>query len=201
VETPRGRFVAPDNGVLSYILAREPVIAAVSLTDPRYHLSPVSRTFHGRDVFAPVAAHLACGVSLTDLGKPAVRLVTFPVPGISVRPDGTLAGLVVHVDRFGNLITSIGKLLWRGDALSLQPAFSTARGRWLLPFPAGEARVCVASQCIDGIRPTYGDASAGQLLALVGSVGHLEIAVAGDSAAQVLGVGVGAEVVLGVKRP
>jgi S-adenosylmethionine hydrolase len=203
VETPRGCFVAPDNGVLSYVLAREPVTAAVSLTDPRYHLSPVSRTFHGRDVFAPVAAHLACGVPLPDLGESVARLVTFSVPCISVRPGGALGGVVIHVDRFGNLITSIGQLLWRGDDLSVRPAFSTAGGRgtgqWVSPFPASEARVRVGGRCIEGIRPAYGDAPAGELLALVGSAGHLEIAVAGGSAAQVLGAGVGAEVILEAK--
>jgi len=200
VETPHGCFVAPDNGVLSYVLAREPLIATVSLTNPRYHLFPVSRTFHGRDVFAPVAAHLACGVSLADVGESMAQLVTFPVPGISVRPDGAMRGLVIHVDRFGNLITSIGRLLWRGDDLSVQPAFSIAGGRGtrlrISPFPAGEARVYVGSRCIGGIQPTYGNAPAGEPLALVGSVGHLEIAVAGGSAAQVLDAGVGAEVIL-----
>jgi S-adenosylmethionine hydrolase len=203
VQTPRGCFVAPDNGVLSYVLDREPVTAAVSLTNPRYHLSPVSRTFHGRDVFAPVAAHLACGVPLPDLGESVARWVTFSVPHISVRPGGELGGVAIHVDRFGNLITSIGQLLWRGDDLSVRPAFSTAGGRgigqWSSPFPASEARVRVGGRCIEGIQPAYGDAPAGELLALVGSIGHLEIAVAGGSAAQVLGAGVGAEVILEAK--
>lgn len=203
VETPRGRFVAPDNGVLSYVLAREPVTAAVNLTNPRYHLAFVSRTFHGRDLFAPVAAHLACGVPLTNLGEPVARLVAFPVPGISVRPGGALSGQVIHVDRFGNLITSIGQLLWRGDDLLAQPAFSTSGDEdgalWSSPFLAIEARVRVGGRCIEGIRPTYGDAPAGGLLALVGSVGHLEIAVAGGSAAQTLGTGVGGEVILEAK--
>jgi len=204
VQTPRGCFVAPDNGVLSYVLDREPVTAAVSLTNPRYHLSPVSRTFHGRDVFAPVAAHLACGVPLPDLGESIARWVTFSVPHISVRPGGGLGGVVIHVDRFGNLITSIGQLLWRGDDLSVQPAFSTPGGRgmgqWSLPFPASEVWVRVGGRCIEGIQPVYGDAPAGELLALVGSIGHLEIAVAGGSAARVLGAGVGAEVILEAKR-
>lgn len=203
VETPHGHFVAPDNGVLSYVLARESVTAAVSLTDPHYHLSPVSRTFHGRDVFAPVAAHLACGVPLTALGESVARLVTFPVPGVSVRPDGALRGQVVHVDRFGNLVTSIGRLLWRDDELLLQPAFSRPRGErgepWSLIFAASEAEVHVGGRRIEGIQPTYGAAPPGELLALVGSADHLEIAVAGGSATEALGVGVGEEVILEVK--
>lgn len=205
VETPRGRFVAPDNGVLSYVLAREAVTAAVSLTNPRYHLSRVSHTFHGRDVFAPVAAHLACGISLPDLGESLARLVTFTVPGVSVRPGGALGGQVIHVDHFGNLVTSIGQLLWRGDDLLLQPAFSVVGDQGSeqesLPFPASQAQVHIGDQRIEGIRPTYGDAPAGELLALVGSVGHLEIAVAGGNAAQALGIGVGAGVFLEVKGP
>lgn len=202
VETLQGRYVAPDNGVLSYVLAREPVTAAVSLTNRCYHLSRVSRTFHGRDIFAPVAAHLARGVPLADLGESVTQLVTFPVPGISVRPDGVLGGRVIHVDRFGNLITSIGRLLWIGDNLALQPAFPIAGAEgceWgSSPFPAAEARVCAAGRRIEGVRPAYGDVPDGEYLALVGSVEHLEIAVAGGNAARALGIGVGAEVTLEV---
>jgi S-adenosylmethionine hydrolase len=199
-QTPQGCFVAPDNGVLSYVLAREPMTAAVSLTNPRFHLSSVSQTFHGRDIFGPVAAHLACGVPLIDLGESATQLVTFPVPGILVRPGDALGGQVIHVDRFGNLVTSIGRLHWRGNDLSVQPAFSIAgEGKFKSLFSASRARVRVADRCIKGIRPTYGDAPAGEFLALVGSFGHLEIAVAGGSAAQALHLGVGAEVILEVK--
>ena len=204
VETSERHFVAPDNGVLSYVLAREHLTAAVSLTNPRHHLRHVSRTFHGRDIFAPVAAHLACGVALADLGEPVSQLVTFPVPGLSVQSGSALAGQVIHVDRFGNLITSIGRLLWHGDKLSLQPALlAPGKGAQAsLPpsFVASEVRVYVGSQCIQGIRPTYGDATAGEVLALIGSIGHLEIAVAGGSAAQALGLGVGTEVRLEVAR-
>ncbi len=203
VKTSQGYFVAPDNGVLSYVLAREPVSAAVSLTNSRYHLSQVSRTFHGRDIFAPVAAYLARGAPLTDLGEAAIQLVMFPAPGISVRAGGALGGQVIHVDRFGNLVTSVGQLLWTDDNLTVRPVLPIAgdegSGRWLSPFPATEARVYVSGRRIEGIRPTYGDAPEGELLALVGSVGHLEIAVAGGSAAQSLGVGVGVEVTLEIK--
>ncbi len=204
VQTTQGCFVAPDNGVLSYVLAREAVTAAVSLTDPRYHLAHVGRTFHGRDIFSPVAAYLACGVPLSDLGELATRWATFPVPGIAVQPDGALAGRIIHVDRFGNLVTSIGRLLWSDDDLTLQPAFPTVGAAPAPPaelsFPASQARVRVGGQCIRGIRPTYGLVPQGECLALVGSVGHLEIAVSGGSAARTLGLDIGAEVTLEVKR-
>jgi len=204
VQTTQGRFVAPDNGVLSYVLAHKAVTAAVSLTNPRYHLAHVSRTFHGRDIFAPVAAHLACGASLSDLGEPVTQWATFPVPGIMVQPDGALAGRIIHVDHFGNLVTSIGRLLWHGDNLVLRPAFPTAGDAPALPteqsFPASQARVRVGGQCIRGIRLTYGLVPQGECLALVGSVGHLEIAVSGGSAARTLGLDVGAQVTLEVKK-
>ncbi len=205
VDTPRGRFVAPDNGVLSYVLARESPTAAVNLTNPRYHLSAVSHTFHGRDVFAPVAAYLACGVPLPDLGEPVARLVTFAVPGVSMRSDGALGGQIIHVDRFGNLITSIGHLRWHGDDLLLQPAFSAAakenrQGAAFASFRASQARVHIGGRCVTGIRPTYGHVPDGELLALVGSVGHLEIAVAGGSAAQTLGADIGHEVILEIAK-
>jgi len=204
VETSGRYFVVPDNGVLSYVLAREHLTAAVSLTNPRYHLSHVSRTFHGRDIFAPMTAHLACGVVLADLGEPVGQLVTFPAPGLSVQPGGILAGQVIHVDRFGNLIASIGRLLWHGDKLSLQPALPApgkgTQACLLPPFVASKARIHVGGQCIQGIQSTYGDALPSEVLALVGSIGHLEIAVAGGSAAQALGQGVGAEVRLEVTR-
>lgn len=203
VETPRGRFVAPDNGVLSYALACESVTAAVSLTDPRYHLSHVSHTFHGRDVFAPAAAHLACGVPLADLGEPVSGLVTWPLPGVSTPSGDTWEGQVIHVDHFGNLIASIGRLLWRGDELLVQPAFSSAAKEGgeprRLSFLAAQAQVRIAGRCIKSIRPTFGAAPPGELLALIGSAGHLEIAVAGGSAAEALDVGIGGEVILEVK--
>ncbi len=195
VETPCGCFVAPDNGVLSYVLAREAVTAAVSLTNPRYHLPHVSHTFHGRDVFAPAAAHLACGVPLAALGELVSELVTWPMPGISVLPGHALRGQVIHMDHFGNLITSIGRLSWCGAKLAL----SSPDREGDEPFPASEARVRVGDRCIEGIQSTYGNALPGELLALVGSAGHLEIAITGGSAAEILGLGTGTDVILEVK--
>jgi S-adenosylmethionine hydrolase len=119
---------------------------------------------------------------------------------MSAPPNNTLVGKVIHVDRFGNLVTSIGRLLWRGDELLVQPAFSTRReeknGQRPLTFNANKTRVHIAGQRIESIQPTYGDAPQGQLLALVGSAGHLEIAVAGGNAAEALGAGVGLEAIL-----
>lgn len=100
-------FVGPDNGLFSYVLAAEPAVLAVELENPGYQLPTPSATFHGRDIFAPAAAHLADGIPLDSLGPridPA-SLITFPLPGIQQRGDRLIAE-VVHIDRFGNVITS-----------------------------------------------------------------------------------------------
>lgn len=193
--TPAGCFVAPDNGALSYVMARERVEVVVELTDPRYRLPQVSYTFHGRDVFAPAAAHLAAGVPISALGPPVTDPVTFPPPRLDVAPE-QVEGEVLHADRFGNVITSIGLLGWSAGELSLDPAFGRVEGETLVRFRAGQAVVQVAGQEIAGVHRTYADVAPGQALALVGSEGHLEIAVREGSAAQRLGLHVGDAVVL-----
>jgi S-adenosylmethionine hydrolase len=187
LRTPAGHFVGPDNGVLTYVMAREPVEALVELADPRYRLPRVSHTFHGRDVFAPAAAHLAAGVPVAVLGPPVTDPVTFPPPRLEVTADG-VTGEVLHADRFGNAITSIGQLVWGGDGLSLDPAFQKAGRGGGVRFKADEAVVVVAGQEIAGVRRTYAEAAPGETLALVGSGGHLEIAVREGSAAGRLGL-------------
>ena len=187
LRTPVGSFVAPDNGVLSYVMAREPVEALVELADPSYCLPHVSHTFHGRDVFAPAAAHLAAGVPIASLGPSVTDPVTFPPPRLEVTHDG-IVGEALHVDRFGNVITSIGQLLWSGDELSLAPAFQAPTGGEPVRFKAGEAVVVVAGREIVGVHRTYAEVVSGETLALVGSEGHLEIAVREGHAGQRLGM-------------
>ncbi len=191
MQTPAGFFVGPDNGVFSYVMAREPVEALVELTNPRYHLPAVSHTFHGRDVFAPAAAHLAAGTPISALGPPLHDPVIFPSPRLEVTPAG-IAGEVLHVDHFGNVITSIGLLGW-GDAkdmLLLDPAFGGTgdEKQERFRFRADRATVVAAGQEITGVHRTYAQADSDQVLALVGSGGHLEIAVRDGNAAQRLGL-------------
>ena len=181
LRTPQATFVAPDNGVLSYVVAGERVEEIVHLTNPRYHLSPVSHTFHGRDIFAPAAAHLARGVPLAELGEPLAEIVTFPLPRPQVGPDGTIAGQIIHVDRFGNLITSI-----MSKDLTDHPLLR-------------EGIITIKGQSIRGIANNYAEGATGKLLALVGSSDHLEIAVSGGSASQTLAARVGDEVLLKVE--
>jgi S-adenosylmethionine hydrolase len=101
-------FVGPDNGLLSYILTEQPVHKAIALSNPAYHLPQVSATFQGRDVFAPVAAHLARGVTLGDLGTPLdpsdLKLLDLKYAS---RQDGQITAQIVYIDHFGNLISNI----------------------------------------------------------------------------------------------
>jgi len=207
LRTPMGTFVGPDNGVFSYVMACEPVEALVELADLRYRLPRVSHTFHGRDVFAPAAAHLAAGVPITALGPPVRDPVTFPPPRLEIAPGG-ITGEVLHTDHFGNVITSIGELVWRRDELLLEPAFRKAGGRgqeaggvgpvWFRP---AEATVVVSGQEIAGVYHTYAEVGPGEVLALVGSEGHLEIAVREGSAARRLGLRPGDPIVLRWRMP
>jgi len=168
-------FVAPDNGVLSYVLAREGMSEAVGLTNPRYHRPTVSRTFHGRDIFAPVAAHLARGVPLAELGGPLTEVVTFPLPQPRVLPDGDVAGHVLHIDRFGNLVLDVRE----GDGI------------------LGKGLVLEAAGCrIQGLGRTFSDVPAGELVAYIGSSGHLEIALREGNAARSLGMEIGDHILL-----
>ena len=175
LRTARGVFVAPDNGVLSYVFAVEPVEELVQLTNPSYWLSPLSATFHGRDLFAPVAAHLSLGVPLCQMGPPLSRPMRFEVAAVQVGEDGAIVGKVVHIDRFGNLITNV-------------PASC---------LPANQM-VCVrvADRTIVGPSKTYGVSADSGLLALIGSSGYLEIALRNGSAAAALRTGRGAQVVV-----
>jgi len=185
LQTPLGIFVGPDNGVLSPALPEEVRRATgegggrvplpegatgVELTDPRYHRLPVSDTFHGRDVFAPVAAHISLGVALPELGEAVEEAFVLPPFRALRRPDGSLAGRVVHVDAFGNLITDV-----RGEDL-----------------PPGEITVEVRGRPIKGLRRTY--AKGIGLMALVGSSGYLEVALPGGSAAAETGADIGGPV-------
>jgi S-adenosylmethionine hydrolase len=165
------RFVAPDNGVLSVVFDQVTPKRVVELSDRRYARPTISRTFEGRDRFAPAAAWLAKGINLTALGRPAGSLVRLDVPWPRVTPEG-IEGQVLRVDRFGNLITNI-------DDATLEKM-------------SGAVGVTIGSRAIPRLVSTYADVSPGELCALVGSSERLEIAVNGGSAAEVLGVGRGA---------
>jgi S-adenosyl-L-methionine hydrolase (adenosine-forming) len=177
VETAEYKFVAPDNGVLALALAQDPPKIMCRLENTKYFLKDVSHTFQGRDLFAPVAAHLSRGVSLSELGpqvREYVRLVT-PEPK---QEGGCILGIVRYVDRFGNAITNIPRTaLTEPDRDGLKVRVSGKK----VSFPVG---------------PSYQSVKSGQPLGIFGSVGLLEIAVNGGSAAMMLGLSKGDPVAL-----
>lgn len=188
VETPYALFVAPDNGLLSYVWeerteAERAATRCVELSEPRFWLPRVSNTFHGRDLFAPVAAHLAAGVDLGELGRPREGLVLDAQIRPVVQEDGAVRGRIVHVDRFGNCITNVGEE---------QVAAMVRRG--LLQCE-------VSGHRLEGLARTYADVPNGRPVVLVGSSGRLEIAVHGGSAATQLGVDVDDPVQVWTLRP
>jgi S-adenosylmethionine hydrolase len=170
------RFVAPDNGLLSVVFDQTAPKRVVELTDRRYARPTISRTFEGRDRFAPAAAWLAKGLHLTALGRQAGSIVGLQIPSPRVT-EGGVEGEVLRVDRFGNLITNI-------DHASIEKI-------------GGSASITIGTREIRRIVSTYADAAVGELCALIGSSDRLEIAVNGGSAAEALGLGRGAAVHLG----
>jgi S-adenosylmethionine hydrolase len=188
-------FVAPDNGILTYVLAEFEHIEVVELASRDHQLPQVSNTFHARDIFAPAAAYLAAGAVLEDFGPYIETIFTLPVPSFDIL-ERRILGEVMHVDQFGNIVTSIGQFQWMTpEKLTLNPRFGADRER-LIPIPAGEVTVTVHDTLIKAILPAYGEAPRGQLLALIGSNGHLEIAVNQGNAAARLDVRIGDRVEL-----
>lgn len=164
LEAGRQCFVGPDNGLFTFALA-DPGWTAVTLEASQYRLPEVSRTFHGRDVFAPAAAHLARGVALAELGRPARDLLRHPLP-VARREGPDLVGEVLAADRFGNLITSITAAQLGGAP------------------PVG---VEVAGQALGAPRAAYVEGERDRAAAIVGSQGRLEIFVRDGNARALLG--------------
>ncbi len=185
VETSRGYFVGPDNGLLSPALpaslrptdglgrvAFPAGYRAFELTNPDYQRQPVSNTFHGRDIFAPAAAHLLRGVKPEQFGASLADLLLLPEERAARVDDGTLEGSVIYVDRFGNLITNV---------------------RWA--DLTGAPRIEVGGTLVrEGLVRTYGEIE--RLAAVVSSLGYVEIAGREASAASILGVSAGERVVV-----
>jgi S-adenosylmethionine hydrolase len=174
IQTPLGAFTGPDNGLFSLILDEMDRAGAVWSAVELVPIAPLSYTFHGRDLFAPVAAALACGTPLEALGQPVADLVRLSPLRLERPSPDRLVGDVLHVDHFGNVITSLGPWTWQ-DADLLFGDGTRIR--------AGSARVGVRAVQIEGIMRTYGDVPPGRLMALISSDGQLEIAINSGSAA------------------
>jgi len=179
LSSERHMFVAPDNGVLSLVYDREERLSVRHVTAEHYFLQPRSNTFHARDIFSPVAAFLAKGVEPSRFGEEITDFVRFGAPRPKPVDERTLRGVVLKVDRFGNLITNITPQ----DAPQLfeaaPPAFKIAIGT-----KAQATRMCT----------NYAEGTPGEVFGILGSMGFLEVAANRGSAFQLLGAGKGSEV-------
>ncbi|HZP22613.1 MAG TPA: SAM-dependent chlorinase/fluorinase [Terriglobales bacterium] len=178
VETADYLFVAPDNGVLSLVEAREEKFVVRHVTAERYFLHPVSQTFHGRDIFAPVAGWLSKGVDPAEFGPQMSDYVRLPLRKVEHLSGNSLRGEVLKVDKFGNLITNIGEL----DA----PALFTSH--------PPEISILIAGETITRICRSYAEGGDAEIIAIIGSSGYLEIAARQASAAEKLAASVGTPV-------
>jgi S-adenosylmethionine hydrolase len=168
------KFVAPDNGVLTAVFDEQVPRRVVELTERRYARPTVSRTFEGRDRFAPAAAWLAKGIELVALGRPASGVHKLDIPRAALEDD-RIAGQVLRIDRFGNLITNIDRRTF--DRLAGAPL-----------------EIQIGDRVVSKVVSAYTDAAPGELCALFGSTDHLEVAANGASAATALALGRGAPV-------
>tara|TARA_R110000868_G_scaffold408293_5_gene690994 strand:- start:25657 stop:26445 length:789 start_codon:yes stop_codon:yes gene_type:complete len=173
-------FVGPDNGIFS-LLYDEFKYKAYKLNSAKYWRKDRSRTFHGRDIFAPVAAHISNGVSLEELGEPIKELVTYHWAVPLGDKDG-LQGWVIHIDRFGNLITNISENLLEDTA-----------GR-------RKVKIYVGNTIIDHLVNTFGDVEPGEPVAFIGSSGMLEVGINKGNAAKMLSVDKGAQISLVLQK-
>lgn len=183
IAAPHGRFVGPDNGLFTGVLRQQEAIDpgsgqltgahAVELTNRRFHLPDRSTTFHGRDIFAPAAAHLAAGVPLPELGNPIATLV-LGAENQPVIEDGVIRGSVRRIDAYGNAITTIPR--------GVLPEMPRIR--------AGDTE-------IDGLSQNFQER---EISALIGSTGFLEIVVRNGSAVERLRLSPGDEVVVRAVR-
>jgi len=164
VETGDHFFVGPDNGLFSFLKARQ-IRRIVSITKKKYFLKDVSPTFHGRDIFAPVAAYLSRGIKATEFGPEIKSLVRLRTARMTSK-SGAPVGRVIYIDHFGNLVTSI-------KTTDIKP------GKWM---------VYLDDKKIGLLKTTFGSVKIGRPVCYINSFGYLEIAVNQDSAAESFGV-------------
>ena len=170
-------YLTPDNGLLSLVVQHLPMEQLVAVRNPQYLPgNGISATFHGRDVFAPVAGHILNGVSLSRLGPVPQTFKSLELPG-PANQEGQLVGQVIYVDRFGNLVSNISR--------------EHLQKRWR---DLGRLHVLLGGRDVGPLRGTYGFVGAGQALALIDSMDLVEVAVSHGSAAQTLAQGAGSEV-------
>lgn len=173
VKTSKGIFLAPDNGVLKYVFKNERDREVFLVTESDYFRSAVSHTFHGRDVFAPVAAHLSLGVTADQLGPKTMDYQIGQIPEPAVRQH-KIIGQILYFDSFGNAITNIAANMIKQTIEEIK----------------------IGAIVLGGIKQTYCDATTGETLALIGSHNHLEIAINQGNIQKALGLAIGDPVTL-----
>ena len=171
------QYIAPDNGLFGRLAARATPSRIVALTEPRFWRPSVSATFHGRDIMAPVAAHLSLGLEPDQLGPRLAELRQLPRSEVSILAN-RIDGSIRSIDSFGNLVTDVTADMLKG-----------------VPTDERASIICDEHET-QGIFKTYEDQPAMTLMALIGSSGFLELAIVGDSAAIMLGVRVGTPVTI-----
>ena len=171
-------FVAPDNGVLSLVYARESRMHVRHITAEHYFRQPISNTFHARDIFGPVAAYLGKFVDSHKFGDEIEDYVKFAAPRPKAAGDNRIRAVVLKVDRFGNLVTNV------------TPADIPA----LFAEKPPEFKIVVGSREITDIRSAYAEGGPGEVFAILGSMGYLEIVANRAAAAQITGASKGSEV-------
>jgi S-adenosylmethionine hydrolase len=179
IECGGSYFIGPDNGVLSLAIGGREPSAIRSLANPAYHLQPASATFHGRDIFAPAAAHLSRGVPPSEFGEklPTFRRLTLPLAAHGPRE---IIGEIIYIDHFGNLFTNIEERDLKGLADTRHDIIIGAGVR------------------VSRIAPNYASADPGDLIAVINSWGLLEIAAPGGSAQQRAGANIGEQVKIAI---
>jgi len=180
MSTEKQYFVAPDNGVLSLVYAREERVRVRHVTGEHYFLQPVSHTFHGRDIFAPVAGWLAKGVDSAKFGDEISDYVRFNAPKPKATDAKTLRGVILKVDRFGNLVTNFTPQDVPALFGSTPPPF----------------KILIGKTEVSGLHSNYAEGEPNEVFGILGSMGYLEIAANRAAAAQIVGVGKGSEVTI-----
>lgn len=174
IESDGHYFVGPDNGLLSLAVEGKQTARIIHLSNATYHLQPVSATFHGRDIFAPVAAHLSLGVHAAAFGDPIENFVRLKIPAIERRPR-RIVGEILYIDGFGNLFTNISEQDLTGVAVD-------------------KIATSIRGATVRGLASNYAAAAAGEILALINSWGLVEIALNKGSARQRTGAQIGDKV-------
>lgn len=185
IKTRRSFFVGPDNGVMMPAARMEGIEKIVEISNQKYMLPRISKTFEGRDVFAPAAAHIARGVPIEEFGDEVHDPVDLKIPEPRVKEGGVIEAVVIHVDKFGNVITNVPSELLQKLGVRFDSTFLVEiRGKaFRIPF-----------------KSTYGEVGRGEPLLLIDSSDYLELSVNMGSAAELFGLKEGDKITLAVSE-